>query len=86
MTDQAKDILNFWDSIEKFTPCTIETDNRKKTYPVKSIQSELSGNNDLPWLNKHRFKHFATHDKTWVYTVFFGVVKIDKNTKITKKI
>ena len=69
--------IDFWNSIEKFTPCEIEIDNEKKPPFVKNIQKEVLGDYDLPWLDKDkkRFKHFETKEKSWVYTVFLGIVE-----------
>lgn len=79
-------IINFWNSIEKFTPCQIETDNEKKPYRVENIQREVLGNYDLPWLNKGRFKHLETIDKRWSYEVFLGIIEINDITKVIKEL
>lgn len=87
MTLEAKNIIDFWNSVEKFTPCQIETDNDKKPFRVENIQREVLGNHDLPWINKERFKkHVTTQKDTWIYTVFLGIIEIEDVTKQIKEL
>lgn len=84
---ESKNIIDFWNSVEKFTPCQIETDNDKKPFRVENIQREVLGNYDLPWLNKERFKkHVPTQKETWVYTVFLGAIEIENVSKEIKEL
>ncbi len=76
-------ILDFWAAVEQFTPCTVEPE--KKTGYVKSIQREVLGKQDIPWLNKDSFNHERTDKFTWVYTVFLGILKKKDITKQIKQ-
>lgn len=71
--DNPSDILDFWLSIEQFTPPEVEIS--KCSGPLKSIQQEVLGDKHIPWLNRKVFKHYSDEDNTWVYTVFIGIMK-----------
>lgn len=71
--ESAKNIVEYWKAVERFTPPQIETKN--KIGYIKSIQQEVSGVKNIPWQNRERFEHKVTPHHTLVYTVFLGVVK-----------
>jgi hypothetical protein len=86
MTKEAKNIVDFWNSVEKFTPCQIETDNSKKPFRVENIQREVLADHDIPWINKDRFKHFSADGKTWTYTIFLGIITLEDITTQMKEL
>ena len=77
---KAKDIIDFWNSIEQFTPPEIKTDPDKVDYNVDHVQKTIFGNSDLPWLNREKFNNYATNDKSWVHTIFLGIINIEDVT------
>ncbi|NDE19474.1 MAG: hypothetical protein EB000_03410, partial [Alphaproteobacteria bacterium] len=78
----CKNIVNYWNAVERFTPHHLETKN--KLGYVESIQQEVLKEHDIPWQSRQRFCHKQTPDKTWVYNVFLGAVNYSDITKLIK--
>ncbi len=84
MNSNPKDILKFWTSVEKFIPFEVKTEQLPEG--VDSIQKEVLADQDIPWLNTHRFGHSETKTHSWVYTVFIGILDYDFITSEIKRL
>ncbi|AIL65324.1 hypothetical protein NOVO_04735 [Rickettsiales bacterium Ac37b] len=75
MSDETKNIIDFWSSVEKFTLPKI--DNNKVTENLVLIEKEVQGNYNLPWAieNQQRLKLIETEEYTFFHTVFLGITK-----------
>jgi hypothetical protein len=82
--DVNSDILSFWKAVEQLTPFNVETE--KISGNVKSIQKEVLGEKDIPWLNKDRFLFKKTDSHTWVYTTFLGIIECNSIITQMKKL
>jgi hypothetical protein len=78
----CKNIVDYWNAVERFTPHQLETKNRLGY--VESIQQEVLGEQDIPWQSRERFCHKQTPGKTWVYNVFLGIVNYSDIIKLIK--
>jgi hypothetical protein len=82
--DNKISVIDYWADVERFTPHNLEVKN--KLGNVKSIQSEVQGTKDIPWLNRSVQRNNHHEDKNvWVFTVFLGIVKSSDMTFYMKK-
>ena len=71
--NSSKNIIDYWASVERFTPPQIETKNTIGY--IESIQQTTLGSKDVPWQSRERFQHKKTPHHTRVYTIFLGILK-----------
>ncbi|MBA8666883.1 hypothetical protein H1Q59_03125 [Holosporaceae bacterium 'Namur'] len=67
---QAKNIIDYWSWVERFTPPIQTEDNNT----LKLVLSDK----EIPWFNHTEFQHYEDEMHTWCYTVYIGIIHCDK--------
>lgn len=80
--ESVKNIIDYWEAVERFTPHKLDTESIFGN--IESIQREVQGQHDIPWKNPERFLHKQIPNKTWVYSVFIGIINYSDITKLIR--
>jgi hypothetical protein len=78
-SESAKNIVDYWSSVERFTPPQVDTKDN-------SVQKEVSQHKDMPWVSPERFNYKLKPNEFKVHRVFLGAIKRSDITAQFKKL